>query len=79
MTATEWKSDFELTTDTPYFTLKGELWGVYYKHFEENWPRYNGTTLEEAEGPILAAVIITMAADDLVTQGARASVRRVMS
>ena len=22
-----------------------ELWGVFYEHFEENWPRYNGTAL----------------------------------
>ena len=26
-------------------TLTGELWGVYYGKFEENWPRYNGTVL----------------------------------
>ena len=45
MTATECKSDFILTTDTPYLTLTGELWGVYYENFEENGPRYNGTAL----------------------------------
>ena len=28
MTAAELKSDFKLTTDTPYLTLMGELWGV---------------------------------------------------
>ena len=38
MTATEYKSDFK-------FALTGELWGVYYENFEENWPRYNGTAL----------------------------------
>ena len=26
MTATEHKSDFKLTTDTPYLALTGELW-----------------------------------------------------
>ena len=25
--------------------LTGELWGVYYEKFEENWPRYNDTAL----------------------------------
>ena len=25
--------------------LTGELWGVYYGDFGENWPRYNGTAL----------------------------------
>ena len=45
MTATERKSDLELTTNTPYFTLTGELWGVYYEKFEENWPGFNATTM----------------------------------
>ena len=45
MTATECKSDFILTTDTPYLTLTGELWGVYYENFEENGPHYNDTAL----------------------------------
>ena len=35
MTATECKSEFELTTDTPYLTLTGQLWGVYVEYFEE--------------------------------------------
>ena len=43
MTTIEHKSDIELITDTPYFT--GELWGVYYENFEENWPCYNGTAM----------------------------------
>ena len=38
MTVTERKSDFKLTTDTPYLALTGELWGAYYENFEENWP-----------------------------------------
>ena len=29
---TERKSGFELKTDTPYLTLTGELWGVYYEN-----------------------------------------------
>ena len=39
------KSNFKLKTATPYLALTGELWGVYYENFEENWPRYNGTVL----------------------------------
>ena len=45
MTATERKSDFQITTDTPYSVLMGELWGVYSEDLEDNWPCYNGTTL----------------------------------
>ena len=30
--------DFKLRTDNPYLPLSGELWGVYYESFEENWP-----------------------------------------
>ena len=45
MTATEHKSDFKLTTYTPYLALKGELWDVFYENFEEDWPRYSGTAL----------------------------------
>ena len=45
MTAAERKSNFKPTTATPYLALMGELWGVYYKDFEENWPRFNGTAL----------------------------------
>ena len=43
MTTTERKSDLELTTYTSY--LRGELWGIDYEKFEENWPRCNGTAL----------------------------------
>ena len=28
--------DFRITTDTPYFALTGELWGIYCEDFEEN-------------------------------------------
>ena len=45
MTEAQHKSDFELTKDTPYLTPTGELWGVYCEDLEENWQRYNGTTL----------------------------------
>ena len=45
MTLTQHASDFELTTDTPYLALTGELWRAYYEKFEENWPHYISTTL----------------------------------
>ena len=45
MAAAELKPNFKLTIATTYFALTGELLGVYYKDFEENWPRFNGTTL----------------------------------
>ena len=45
ITATEYKSYFKLTSDAQYLDLTGELWGIYYEEFEENWPRYNGTAL----------------------------------
>ena len=45
MTAGESRSGFKLITDTPYLALTGELWGVYYESYEENWPRCNGTAL----------------------------------
>ena len=38
-------SEFVITKDTPYLTLRGELWGVVCEDFEENWPSYNGNTL----------------------------------
>ena len=45
MTAAELKSDFKLTTDTPYPALTDELWSVYCGHLGENWPRYNVAAL----------------------------------
>ena len=45
MTAAKLKSDFKLTTDTPYLALAGELWGVYHKDLGENEPRYNDSAL----------------------------------
>ena len=45
MTATERKSDFKITTYTPYLTLTGKVWGIYCENFDENCPRYNDTAL----------------------------------
>ena len=39
------KPDFELIKDTPYLTLTGELWGVYYEDFDKKWYYNIGTSL----------------------------------
>ena len=36
---------FELTKDTPYLTLSGELWSVFYEYFNRNWSCYKGFLL----------------------------------
>ena len=36
---------FELTKDTPYLALSGELWSVFYEYFNRNWPCYKGFVL----------------------------------
>ena len=36
---------FELTKDTPYFALSGELWSVFYEYFNRNWSCYKGFPL----------------------------------
>ena len=45
MAAVEYKPDFELTEDTPYLTLMGELLVMCCEDFGENLSRYNGTDL----------------------------------
>ena len=44
MTATE---DFKLKTDTPYLTLTGKLWGVYYANLEENLQSYKSHVINQ--------------------------------
>ena len=36
---------FELTKDTPYLALLGELWSVFCEYFNKNWPCYKGFLL----------------------------------
>ena len=36
---------FELTKDTPYLALLGELWSVLYEYFNRNWLCYKGFLL----------------------------------
>ena len=45
MIAIERKSDFKLTTYTPYLALTGELWGIYYDNFQKKKTRYDGAAL----------------------------------
>ena len=36
---------FELTKDTPYLALSGELWSVFYEYYNRNWLWYKGFLL----------------------------------
>ena len=36
---------FELTKDTPYLALSGELWSVFFEYYNRNWPCYKGFLL----------------------------------
>ena len=46
LTEAEYKSECQITNYTPYLARQGELWGVFCEDLVENWPRYNGTTLQ---------------------------------
>ena len=48
ITVAESESNLRITTDTPYLTIKGELWVVDCEEFGENWLHYNGTALYSA-------------------------------
>ena len=45
MTAAQRKSDFKITTHTPYLALTGELWDVYCEDLGDTWPHHKGTAL----------------------------------
>ena len=36
---------FELTKDTPYLALSGELWSVFYEYLNRNWSCHKGFLL----------------------------------
>ena len=36
---------FQLTKDTPYLALSGELWSVFYEYLNRNWSCYKGFLL----------------------------------
>ena len=44
---------FELTKDTPYLALSGELWSVFYEYFNRNWPCYKGFLLYSETGSFI--------------------------
>ena len=51
---------FELTKDTPYLALSGELWSVFYEYFNRNWSCYKGFLL-------YYKISVPVAAHDLAT------------
>ena len=63
---------FELTKDTPYLSLSGELWSVFYEYFNKNWPCYKGFLLYNC-------VVTVVPANGLALLGARASAVTVMT
>ena len=69
MAPTEHKWDIELTTDTPYLALTGEIWGVCCEHLGENWPRYNGMALYFSISPRMVKPCLALQCDsELETQ-----------
>ena len=47
---------FELTKDTPYLALSGELWSVFYEYFNRNWSCYKGFLLYPSKHAALCVV-----------------------
>ena len=48
---------FELTKDTPYLALSGELWSVFCEYFNRNWPCYKGFLLyNDRRNPIIELI-----------------------
>ena len=43
----QWQNESQTldSQNTTYLALKGELWGVFYEDFGENWLHYKGTAL----------------------------------
>ena len=48
---------FELTKDTPYLALSGELWSVFYEYLNRNWSCYKGFLLYVHEKPEMQFLI----------------------
>ena len=78
---------FELTKDTPYLALSGELWSVFFEYFNRNWSCYKGFLLNLhflsfVIGDVachLYCMFNIMIADGLATQGANASAAMVLT
>ena len=48
---------FELTKDTPYLVLSGELWSVFYEYINRNRPCYKGFLLYQHGALFINAVL----------------------
>ena len=51
---------FELTKDTPYLALSGELWSVFYEYFNRNWPCYKGFLLYVINSDMFIFVVLLL-------------------
>ena len=54
---------FELTKDTPYLALSGELWSVFYEYFNRNWPCYKGFLLYQlnhSQDKYISSILISL-------------------
>ena len=62
---------FELTKDTPYLALSGELWSVFYEYFNRNWSCYKGFLLytfkDNMEGKLFQLVLLLSTLDDILS------------
>ena len=45
---------FELTKDTPYLALSGELRSVFYEYFNRNWAYYKGFLLYDVAFSVIS-------------------------
>ena len=64
---------FELTKDTPYLALSGELWSVFCEYFNRNWPCYKGFLLYMSPIWCCACVCILLRLNELNTSPTVAS------
>ena len=60
---------FELTKDTPYLALSGELWSVFYEYFNRNWSCYKGFLLYIRH--LILCMISLVSSDDYLMLGHR--------
>ena len=49
---------FELTKDTPYLALSGELWSVFYEYFNRNWSAYKGFLLYQLGSTLFSRYMV---------------------
>ena len=51
---------FELTKDTLYLALSGELWSVFYEYLNRNWSCYKGFLLYITKKKFLSEWLIIL-------------------